>query len=107
MITPEQFKLHSPYSHQRCTIVEARTIFIMGDLDLHFQGHDFGLQGQHLASMLTPEQLKLHSPYLLQICIMVGTRTLFIMGDLDIHLQGHDLDTWLRAEAPLCGAVLY
>ena len=80
MITPEQFKLLSPYSDQRCIIIEARTIYIMGDLDLHLQGHDFDLQGQHLGSAVTPEGFKLHSPYLLQISIIVRARTLFIYG---------------------------
>ncbi len=40
MITTERFKLHSPYSHQICIIVRARSLCIIGDLDLHLQGHD-------------------------------------------------------------------
>ena len=37
-ITPERFKLHSPYSHQIWIMVRARTLFIKDDLDL--QGHN-------------------------------------------------------------------
>ena len=44
MITPERFKLHTPYLHQVCIIVGARTLFIMGDLDLHLQCYDLDLQ---------------------------------------------------------------
>ena len=73
-------------------MVGARTLFIMGDLVLHLQGHDLDLQGHITLLVQYLEQFKLDSPYSHQICIMVGARTLFILGDLVPHLQGHDLD---------------
>ena len=46
-VTPEQFKLHSPYLDILCTMVGARTLFIMGDDDFHHQAHNIDLQGHN------------------------------------------------------------
>ena len=70
-------------------MVGARTLFIMGDLDL--QGHDLDHQGHNT---LDDNSRKIQATFTIfaDTHIMVGARTLFILGDLDLHLQGHDLD---------------
>ena len=67
-------------------MVGVRTLFIMGDLDLHLQGHDYDVQGHNTVSATTPERFKPHSH------TRVGAPMMSIISDLDLHLQGHDLD---------------
>ena len=43
-IIPERFKLHSPYLHQICIMIRAKTLFIMDDFDLDLQGHSLDPQ---------------------------------------------------------------
>ena len=70
MITPERFELHSPYSHKIRIMVGARTLLIMGDLDLHLQSHD-----------LDPSQGLFHA---LHVYLLRGTTSIFFSGNTSV-----------------------
>ena len=62
--TPERLNLHSPYLHKICIMVGARPLFIMGDLDLHLEGHGLDLQDHNT---LLAQWLQNNSSYI-HIC---------------------------------------
>ena len=94
-----------------CIPPSVRHLLIMGELDLHLQGHltlKHSKSG-HLGLVRTISQKVLHgiSPNLHRICILPSIQHLLNMGDIDLHLQGHlgqkYLKIWLFAGAYLHG----
>ena len=76
-----------------CILPSFQHLLIMGDLDLHLQGH-LALKHSksgHFGLVRTISQKVLHgiSPNLHRICILPSFQHLLNMGDLDLHFQGH------------------
>ena len=76
-----------------CILPSFRSILVMGDIDLHLQGHlalkDLKFRDLGLVRTIRQKVLDGISPNLHRICILLSFQHLLNMNDLDLHLQGH------------------